>query len=283
MTKNANPKTCYGPECTRDAATSGLCRAHNNQYKKRGSDPSLMTPLGTRREPRGCKVEKCEDKHMAQGYCSSHYSYFVASNAKERCRHMFCTRPVRHIGYCLSHYKQNYRWGFTWDIGTPRPGGIQANKECSIDDCDRTFYADGMCHFHYSRDRAGKKVDDPYRNGKDFWDTCPISDCKNKVSHKFYLCQPHRERAKWYGLTENELYSLLNNASCQVCGSTKRLAIDHDHSCCSTHKHSCGDCVKGVLCDLCNKAAGACGDDPDRLRKLADFKEQKSWRERQTS
>jgi len=61
---------------------------------------------------------------------------------------------------------------------------------------------------------------------------------------------------------------------CAICGSVnpdgRRLAVDHDHACCPG-KRSCGGCVRGLLCDRCNRGMGFFGDDPALLESAAEY------------
>lgn len=76
-----------------------------------------------------------------------------------------------------------------------------------------------------------------------------------------------------YGLTADEYQALVERADgrCEVCRqapategppTVRHLHVDHDHA---------TGVVRGLLCHGCNSALGACQDDADRLRALADY------------
>lgn len=72
--------------------------------------------------------------------------------------------------------------------------------------------------------------------------------------------------AKQYSLTRQQYDDLLlqQNNQCAICGSTAKLYIDHDHSCCTGAK-SCGRCIRGMLCHQCNLGLGALKDSVEYL------------------
>jgi len=78
-----------------------------------------------------------------------------------------------------------------------------------------------------------------------------------------------------YGITIHDYGKMLvaQNGKCAICGSEeagnregqpKAFAVDHDHK---TGK------IRGLLCESCNQGIGKLKDDPDILRKAADYLE----------
>ncbi len=77
-----------------------------------------------------------------------------------------------------------------------------------------------------------------------------------------------------YGLTQEAFDGMLaaQGGGCAICGSTDprthhgKWHVDHDHACCpDNRKHTCGKCVRGLLCGHCNAGLGYFEDDPARL------------------
>jgi hypothetical protein len=74
-----------------------------------------------------------------------------------------------------------------------------------------------------------------------------------------------QERRHWiksaYGLSVRE-YDALIAKGCAICGSHEHLGIDHDHR---------NGKVRAALCRDCNLAIGRLKDDPDLMRRAADY------------
>jgi len=56
-------------------------------------------------------------------------------------------------------------------------------------------------------------------------------------------------------------------------GQVKSLAVDHDHACCSGHR-SCGNCVRGLICEECNHALGHVADKVEILESAISYLKQ---------
>jgi hypothetical protein len=83
------------------------------------------------------------------------------------------------------------------------------------------------------------------------------------------LCKPcdhERLRARTYGLTLEELRSLIVQNHCDCCGRTKQ-EVGGDRDFCVEHSHESG-VVRGYVCHYCNIAIGMLLDDPARAKKV---------------
>lgn len=93
-------------------------------------------------------------------------------------------------------------------------------------------------------------------------------DCQAAYA-KSYNAQPDKRRLararhlSRYGLTLETFDALLSaqGGCCAICGTDDpggvgAWHVDHDHSCCSEAKGSCGRCVRGLLCMKCNHRVG---------------------------
>jgi hypothetical protein len=59
-----------------------------------------------------------------------------------------------------------------------------------------------------------------------------------------------------------EQHDSMLQKSCQACGSTHRVCVDHDHN---------TMIVRGTLCSKCNLALGHVDDSVDRLQALIQY------------
>lgn len=80
-----------------------------------------------------------------------------------------------------------------------------------------------------------------------------------------------------YNLSYDEYLELerLQGGVCPICrrppSDGKRLFIDHDHACCGEKCTSCGECIRGLLCDVCNAMLGFARDDAASLARAIAY------------
>lgn len=93
-----------------------------------------------------------------------------------------------------------------------------------------------------------------------------------------YSCRMCSKLYERYGITYIQYIRLfeVQNYMCAICGKpleplTREAHVDHDHNCCANSAESCGNCVRGILCNTCNAGLGMFKDDPAALREAANY------------
>jgi hypothetical protein len=76
-----------------------------------------------------------------------------------------------------------------------------------------------------------------------------------------------RRRVYSYGLTPLERVSYLNGRSCEICGTTNKLVVDHCHD---------TGIIRGSLCTTCNSGIGMFHDSVDKLTRAAKYLSRKT-------
>lgn len=101
----------------------------------------------------------------------------------------------------------------------------------------------------------------------------------NALARDWRAANPERERAKQMRFRHGPLIAVdypamwdAQGGCCYLCGrdlAELDVIIEHDHRCCPEGR-SCRNCRRGLACKDCNSAIGLAGDDPNRLRRMAD-------------
>lgn len=181
-----------------------------------------------------------------------------------------CGRPHYGRGYCSMHWK---RWN---KYGDPLKTKLNKahNGFCKIEDCGGDYYALGWCRKHHRRWQVHgsprallvKRVDDRPS-------VCVVKNCE--IEHYAQdLCRIHYNVIVRHGLTASKYEDLIEAQGfrCDICKLEFKSTpnVDHDHKCCPGWK-SCGECVRGLLCKLCNAALGAFQDDLTTLKEAIKY------------
>jgi hypothetical protein len=90
-----------------------------------------------------------------------------------------------------------------------------------------------------------------------------------------------RRLVSTYGISAEDYDELLTvqGGVCFICtrarGLRKALSVDHDHAVAIQDGHEadkgCKNCIRGLLCQSCNKMLGHGRDDPEMFERAADY------------
>lgn len=109
-------------------------------------------------------------------------------------------------------------------------------------------------------------------------DYARYGDQRRAAVRAYKAADPERERARRmyraHGLWPEDWAAIWESQAgrCYLGGEeleVDKTHVDHDHSHCPPGR-SCRVCQRGLACNDCNVAIGIAGDDPARLRRMAD-------------
>lgn len=250
-----------------------------------------------------CSVVDCEKSARTRGWCNAHYlKWYRHGNPEYRpeprqvadCAVEGCSRPAKAKGWCNAHY---LRWWQTTDPGKAAIRKYRFGKvDCSFSGCSQPSRTDGLCDSHRRQLKQGRaltplqrRTDPTARDdaGRKFCISCDTwlalehftrsADRADGLSARCSRCERSASLKRKFGITLAQYEALLDaqGGGCAVCSKTegangRRLAVDHDHSCCPSQK-TCGQCVRGLLCSTCNLHFGAIGDSLAHLEAMATY------------
>ena len=106
----------------------------------------------------------------------------------------------------------------------------------------------------------------------EYYATYSKKDGKSERDRDTYLIRT-------YGITTERYEELLEqqDRACALCRKSasefkRRLAVDHDHTCCPTVAKSCGECIRGLLCPACNTFLGKIESGAVTLEQVEEYR-----------
>lgn len=301
---------CSISGCPNDARSRKMCPTHYERWRKTG-DAKADSPIGSLNPRNFCSVGECDLPCVGQGLCGTHYQRLlkkgdVLESVPRRlmsltgiCDIDDCNGVVQAYGLCGPHGMRKQRYGDP--LGGP-PLMRDMPKICIVLGCDRKVAALGYCNPHAKRVKTfgDPMADKPIRSvrklpcqpGFKWCSQCeeellvgefgPKATTPDGLNRWCYICVWRRFIFITYNISfrQYELMLKIQDGRCYICkrhetvrdsrGRIRRLSVDHYHGHCSGPK-SCGECVRGLLCSICNRILGMLDDDPLIADAMAQY------------
>lgn len=223
---------CLEEGCTKPVHSRGLCQAHYRYEMRRAKDPEIGTrkpgPQPDPSKPRSRHRERAARGSSTEEHCAHGHPWDEHTTAETESGRKYC-RYCSYISTALRHGRIPKGLG-EW---------IEWRKDRDL------FCANGHPWTEESTVRHS---------------TTGFRACR--------ICRKNADIRNKYGLEPFDFMTLMERQSgkCAICKadfddvSPHSIHIDHDHSCCPGK--SCGECVRGILCDRCNVGLGNFKDNP---------------------
>lgn len=263
--------------CQVDKCKNGCWRDVCNSCSKRIRCGELPEQLGVRHNP-PCEIKGCEEPRytMKAVHCRGHYNHKLEGkdpNKKRSKRRNHSTVPACSEGGCVLAAQAKGK------CAQHRRNELKPPKmhECSVEGCGNRTAVERCARHSKQYESFGiawvdKRPSETIRELRIArYGDCGIPDCDRKeTSLGSGLCQKHWGD-RWRKNCSPEFYlELMSRTSCESCGETTKLVVDHDHSC-HPGDRMCESCIRGRLCNGCNTALGYVGESAQKLRQLANY------------
>lgn len=182
----------------------------------------------------------CGNNYRIESGGDSRSAYCPQCRIKQTCTFPGCSEPVRELGACNTHRQHKRRCG---DV----LGRVLECMHCQLE-------------FRPLLTNSGAK-------GVILF--CP--QCRKDQILELW------NSLKKFGVTTSFYFAMLDSQAngCAICGTKVpggqgRFHVDHDHSCC-LGQSSCGQCVRGLLCNWCNLGIGKLRDSVEIIACAAKY------------
>lgn len=195
---------------------------------------------------RTCELDGCDRKYVARGVCQNHYNMAIKAG-------MSTGSP-----------------GHVIRSGSVEPGATVADcAECGPSAPIAWIFhgTKPICVVAQQLQRENQKQ---WRENRP-----PEAKAKQLEYHREYGRKNSRRYR--FGLTEADVIDRLEAVgyACELCAkpvNLRTVRFDHDHDCCPTgQQKTCGQCIRGLLCNQCNTGLGLFCDDADSLIRAANY------------